>query len=326
MTHCASDHGPVHLTSACFGRGKLKALRRDTKALQALLHDKCAPGALRILATDETTLALAMALRLVTRAPVGAVLHGTYAVDPANPFERLVLWHAARKARALFPVSRYTADRLRQSLPASVPRLHVANPGVPFRDLPSRSFELRAHKVVSVAAMKPRKGADKLVEALARIPEARRPDLTIMGECKEQSPFVRAVRARIDALGLTEKVTLTGMVSEQEREDAYASARVFALPSQPATSGFEGFGLVHLEANLHGTPAIGCLGCGNEDAIAEGVSGHLVAPDDVSALASAIDRLTNEPEHWQALSQGAYARARASGYEGMAGVIVGAMG
>jgi glycosyltransferase involved in cell wall biosynthesis len=41
--------------------------------------------------------------------------------------------------------------------------------------------------------------------------------------------------------------------------------------------GFEGFGIVYLEAAAAGIPSIGSLDCGAEDAIQDKISGRLVS-------------------------------------------------
>jgi glycosyltransferase involved in cell wall biosynthesis len=83
-----------------------------------------------------------------------------------------------------------------------------------------------------------------------------------------------------------------------------AAADVFVLPSR-----IEGFGLVYIEAAMHGVPSVGCAVGGVPEAIADGVTGLLVPPGDVDALRDAIVNLRTHPE-WRA-RLGATARTRA---------------
>jgi phosphatidylinositol alpha-1,6-mannosyltransferase len=68
-------------------------------------------------------------------------------------------------------------------------------------------------------------------------------------------------------------------------------AQVFLhTPVTAADGGFEGFGIVYLEAAACGTPAIGTLDQGAEDAIVQGVTGLLV-PQERGAVAAALRTL-----------------------------------
>ena len=66
-------------------------------------------------------------------------------------------------------------------------------------------------------------------------------------------------------------------------------------PVTAADGGFEGFGIVYLEASACGTPCIGTLDCGAEDAIVDGETGLLVEQD-VDSVASALERLLGDAE------------------------------
>lgn len=69
-----------------------------------------------------------------------------------------------------------------------------------------------------------------------------------------------------------------------------AAADVFVMPSYR-----EGFGSSVIEAAACGVPSVGTRIYGLTDAIAEDVSGLLVPPRDVPALAAAIERLAADP-------------------------------
>jgi phosphatidylinositol alpha-1,6-mannosyltransferase len=84
------------------------------------------------------------------------------------------------------------------------------------------------------------------------------------------------------------------------------------LSSPTATGDVEGFGIAILEANALGVPAIGAMGCGIEDAIANYKSGILVSPYDTSAFLDALQVILNQHE---AYSQQAKAWAKSHHWE-----------
>ena len=70
------------------------------------------------------------------------------------------------------------------------------------------------------------------------------------------------------------------------------------MEAESSTS--EGFGRVAIEAAAHGLPTVAFATGGIVDAVAEGQSGHLVAPNDYPALAqAALQILADDPGAWQ---------------------------
>jgi phosphatidylinositol alpha-1,6-mannosyltransferase len=63
---------------------------------------------------------------------------------------------------------------------------------------------------------------------------------------------------------------------------------------QEADGDIEGFGIVFLEANASGKPVIGGRSGGAVEAIVDGSTGFLVAPDDVVGVESAMRRLLTD--------------------------------
>ncbi len=84
----------------------------------------------------------------------------------------------------------------------------------------------------------PRKGYDVLIEALK---ETRRPAVAI-DDCRRSNPQRRRRRLALihqcQLAGLTENVSLTGALSDDELADEYAHADVFVTASH-----FEGYGM-----------------------------------------------------------------------------------
>jgi phosphatidylinositol alpha-1,6-mannosyltransferase len=201
----------------------------------------------------------------------------------------------------MIAVSRFTAERVRELLPAQHPlasRLHVipnavdaakyARPVV----LEARPWQLQRF-TLSIGELKERKGHHLALEAWCRAARAH-PDLHhyVVGKGAGDN-YERSLRSIVERAGMAERVHFLGNVREDEKVDLLQRAQLFLhVPVTARDGGFEGFGIVYLEASAAGLPCIGTLGCGAEDAIVHERTGLLVeqSADAVErALARVLD-------------------------------------
>jgi glycosyltransferase involved in cell wall biosynthesis len=137
----------------------------------------------------------------------------------------------------------------------------------------------------TIARLDPIKAVDVLLEAFARVARARsRARLIVIGD----GPEAGRLRARARTLGLESRVRFTGSIADAARLlgglDLYVSA-----------SRREGLSLAVLEAMGMGLPVGATRVAGHVDAVSDGVTGLLVAADQPTALADAVERLLGEP-------------------------------
>lgn len=86
--------------------------------------------------------------------------------------------------------------------------------------------------------------------------------------------------------GMAENVQFLGRVDQSGVKQLYAESIMNLLPSFNSSEGsFEGFGLIHLEANAAQTLTLGSWDSGNESAIRDGESGFLVKQKDIESIA-----------------------------------------
>ncbi len=95
----------------------------------------------------------------------------------------------------------------------------------------------------------------------------------------------------VNTTNLHEKVLMVGKQPDEVLKNAYAGADVFIMPNIPIPGDMEGFGIVLLEANLAGTPAVAADLEGIKDVIENGKNGFKIAVRDAENFSGHIDSL-----------------------------------
>lgn len=141
-------------------------------------------------------------------------------------------------------------------------------------------------RLLGVGRIVAKKGFDRLIDALPRLPEGMPPwSLTIVGD----GPELEALEAQVAASGLQDRITLAGAQPEAEVTRAMRSADVFVLPCRVDGQGDrDGIPVVLMEAMACQLPVI----VGDLPAIRELVHapdvGRLVPAKDDDALVDAL--------------------------------------
>jgi glycosyltransferase involved in cell wall biosynthesis len=162
--------------------------------------------------------------------------------------------------------------------------------------------------VLVLGRVEPYKRVELVVDALARLPEAR---LIIAGS----GTGLAAVRAHVAARGLNDRVEVLGQVDEAEKLRLLQTAHVVACTSEK-----EGWGLTVLEGAACATPAVVTDVPGLRDAVRHGATGFLV-PADAEALAHALGRVLGDPALRERLGAGAHEWAARFRWETVAAEI-----
>jgi phosphatidylinositol alpha-1,6-mannosyltransferase len=125
----------------------------------------------------------------------------------------------------------------------------------------------------------------------------------VVGEGPDRARLERIARD----LGVTEAVTFTGRLSDEDLAEAYETAALFAMPARHSTgrgAQGEGFGVVYVEAGATGLPVVAGAGGGADDAVEHDVSGLVVDPTDRAAVAEAIVRVLTDADLARRLGEG----------------------
>lgn len=243
-------------------------------------------------------------------ARIGISLHGSEVWEGAGPLTEMAL----RRADLLMPVSEVTLDRyltargentrVHRILPGAVD-LHRFTPGARPPYLIQRYGLEERRVLLSVARLGEdyrEKGFSRMFAALPAL-RSRFPDLVyVIGG---DGPFRHVVEQAAHVAGVAEMVRFIGFVAEAEKPDHYRMADAFILPSTG-----EGLGIVLLEAQACGVPAIASSLDGGREAVDR--MGWAIDPNDPAAigeaLAEAFARAPERPAGIEAFGLAAFTR------------------
>jgi len=227
--------------------------------------------------------------------PLTATVHDLYAAlginatDEARRLRKFRSYEMLRdRCARLICVSEHTRQDFLRHVGGDPARIRVVHLGV--------SGEFRPHDDAEIAPVRQRlgiagpfllfvgatanKNLARTLEAFAASGARRDHVLVVAG--KLAPAMLETTRARIEQLGLADRVRLLGYVANADLPALYAGAGAFLFPSL-----YEGYGLPILEAMASGTPVL----ASDRASCPEVAEGHavIVDPEDVGALAAGID-------------------------------------
>ncbi len=216
----------------------------------------------RVIAVVHHPLALESGLSEERRAALAKSEKGALAVA-----DHIIVTSPTTKATL---VTDYAVEEKRITItePGTDPALRATGTGTPMQ-------------LLSVGAVAPRKGYRVLVAALAELKDHDW-RLTIAGPLDRDREAVAALEEAIANTGLSERITLAGVVVPATLERLYASTDIFIMPSL-----FEGYGMVLAEAMARGLPII-CTTGGAAAVTVPDTASLKVPPGDAEALRDAL--------------------------------------
>lgn len=209
-----------------------------------------------------------------------------------------------KHARAVCVASR---DYAHHSSLASYANTHQVEE-IPFgvRNFPeSANYDITSKRVLFVGGMDVAhafKGIPVLLKALAQMKDVVwQADMVGDGNCRVKHQEI----AR--ALGIHERVTWYGRLSDEDLQTRYREAACLVLPS---TSGAEAYGLVAAEAQSYGVPVIASDLPGVRSVVLQDHTGMLVPPKSVDHLAQALTHMLTLDDERARLSRNAREHAQ----------------
>jgi glycosyltransferase involved in cell wall biosynthesis len=205
--------------------------------------------------------------------------------------------------------SLYTESALLQHYPACAGRTVAAMVGVSdffFEEpLPDRSSHNKKQLVTLCRLSEPRKNVGLVIECLARLKEKYDFHYTIIGD----GPLKPKLLELAADVGLSNRVTFTGYLSNESIREYLRNSDLFVLTSSITPKSHEGFGIVYLEANACGTPVLAARLAGAAEAVDEGKSGYFVDQPNTDAVENALTlflegQITFEPKECRTFAEG----------------------
>jgi glycosyltransferase involved in cell wall biosynthesis len=280
------DSGISGSSRVAWARGELGAVAPAARrADAALIHSPANIGPARS--------AVPVVLTLHDLLPF---VHPEWVPGPYAPVLRGLGRAAARNARHLLTISEASRSDILRYLRLAAAQVEVVPLAAGASTRAPAGPSGRAG-LLAVGNRMPHKGFDTLLSALATIPAARRPHLTVTGGGSNDP-----LRAEVARRGLTNSVSLPGWLSAAELDALYARSAIYVFPTR-----FEGFGLPMLEAMSQGCPVMA-----SELPVLREVGGDAavyVPADDPRAWAERIMTLLEDPAERERLTEAGVARA-----------------
>ncbi|MET7477159.1 glycosyltransferase family 4 protein [Streptomyces sp. NPDC005648] len=282
-----------------------RTLRELPDGTVVLLDGLVACGVPEIVVPETERLNLAVLVHLPLGDETG--LEASVAAE-LDAKERAVL----RAVPAVVATSDWAVRRLVSHHGLAPERVHVAAPGADIAPLASGTDGVS--RLLCVAAVTPRKGQHRLVQALAAAADLPW-SCTCVGGLGQDPEYVAHLRTLIRENGLEDRIRLVGPQAGAELDASYNSADLMVLTSYAET-----YGMAVTEALARGIPVLATDVGGVPEAVGRapdgGVPGILVRPEDPAALAAELRGWFGEADVRRRLK--AAARRRRSALDGWA--------
>lgn len=199
------------------------------------------------------------------------------------------------KKNKIITISKSSANEITESGISSF-KPFIVNPGIEFYKKNKGFKKNKKPAVLFLNRIKKYKGINTLLEAANLLNKKgyKNIEFWICGGGDE----LEAMKEYAKELEL-KNVTFFGRVSEEKKQELMQKAWVFVNPSSK-----EGWGIVNIEANYSGTPALGSNVGGIKDSIVNGETGLLFERENYEELADKIEMLIKNKKLREKLSSG----------------------
>jgi len=234
------------------------------------------------------------------------IFRDPYLSDAAHRTRYKARLELIRHADRVLAISEASAADAIEQLGISPDRVTVVGAGVSARFRPASSrraalataarelAQLEAGFVMYTGGVDARKNFGRLLEAYAALPDDLRAEHQLVVVCDLEADRREALAAQCRELRISDRVLLTGFVSEELLLALYQACHLFVFPSL-----YEGFGLPVVEALACGAAVIAGRSSSLTEIIREPTA--LFDPTQVTAIRQALEAVLRTPERLDAL-------------------------
>ncbi len=295
----------------CFGGNKVSILSPEIDILKRgpFWEQVILPSYFKnhsILWSPTNTGPLAISRQVVTIHDLSTIDHPEWFSKPFALWYRFLLPHLAKRVHRVITDSQFSKNRILACFQIPEKKVKVIYPGVGEKFRPSTDIEINRVRskyklasiyILAVGSLEPRKNLLRLLDAYERM-RGQYPKMELVIVGSSGYPFKDP---HLDSL--PKGTHLLSEIPDTDLPSIYSGAQFFVYPSI-----YEGFGLPILEAMACGTPVI----ASNATSIPEvvGEAGMLFDPFNVDAIATGMEKVINDPDLQNHLTELGLQRAK----------------
>jgi glycosyltransferase involved in cell wall biosynthesis len=167
--------------------------------------------------------------------------------------------------------------------------------GIDASDYRARRDRPRENRIVFVGRVTAEKNIDVLLKAMTKLSPTLEATLTIVGG----GDLLQKLTQQTAELGLADRVSFVGYLSDEELRQTLTDSTVFAMPSIAELQS-----IASLEAMASGLPIVVADAMALPHLVEDGVNGHLFRPGDSDDLAAKLtDVLTRSDDDYIAMRE-----------------------
>ena len=205
-----------------------------------------------------------------------------------------------RRARFVVGNSNYASNYIRANI-ADQPKVYTIYNGINMNYFAQRKQEPVERLILSVGRLVEKKGFGDLIDACQLLKQR---GINFSCDLVGAGILSKTLKGKIKSLGLREQVRMLGPLSQEQLLPHYERAMVFALPCIEAADGDRDIiPNVVKEAMAVGVPVVTSRFPAIDELVEHGVTGLLVPPSNVVALAECLEFLLSDTALRQCLAR-----------------------
>ena len=165
--------------------------------------------------------------------------------------------------------------------------VHAISCGIDARNYTPDFSPRTENRILFVGRVTGEKQIDVLLKAVALLPDTLDAKLEIVGGGDQ----LKNLQSLSDQLGIADRVTFTGYVTDDELRQAYTRATAFAMPSIAELQS-----IATMEAMASGLPVVAADAMALPHLVHDGENGFLFRPGDAKHLADQLERVLTMPQ------------------------------